>query len=369
MISMWIIWCISLALFTLLAIFSRSYFILILLMILLVLPVVLMLVNRGKAKIELEIKLPNSVEKNQQVIGAIEFKNKGIKSYRIVKSSLVFENILTGENDEQNISLSLLCKNKNEYSFRLKSEHCGNIKISVKNLRLYDFFGLTYKTIRIDKSFNTVVMPDVFPANIKLLSSVVNDYEEINYADKRGQDLSEIFDFREYSVGDSLRQVQWKLSQKHNNLIVKEGSYPSPESVALVMLNGKNSSAINSSAMAEAFVSISQSLCENGTSHKIILTSESDTQLYLYNISNEEDLSAVIPKILSENKVTQSRSFFENCEDLVFEHIVCITCDEKLGSEVLEYCSSVILMGKSDNNEIISFSNENIEQELLEISI
>lgn len=369
MISMWIFWCVLLVLFTLSAIFSQSYFILVLLIILLVLPVILMLVNRVKAKIEFDVKLPTSIEKNQQAIGVVELKNNSLKSYRTVKGSLEFENILTGENGKQNISLSLLCKNKNECLFRLKSEFCGNIKISVKKLRLYDFFGLTYKTIRIDKTFNTVVMPDVFPVNIKLVSGEISNDDDINYANKRGQDLSEIFDFREYSVGDSLRQVQWKLSQKHNNLIVKEGSYPSPESVALVMLNGENSDAVNSSAMAEAFVSISQSLCENGISHKVVLTYENDIQFHLYNISNEEDLSAVIPKILSENKVSQSRSFFENCEDLAFEHIVCITSDEKLGTEALEYCSGVILIGECDNNEIISLSCENIEQELFEISI
>ena len=43
---------------------------------------------------------------------------------------------------------------------------------------------------------------------------------------KKGDDPSEIFDVREYTDGDKIQRIHWKLSGKTGSLMVKEGSLP-----------------------------------------------------------------------------------------------------------------------------------------------
>ena len=369
MILMWIFWILLLVFLSVFSIVSGTMFSLVLLITALILSIVFILLNRIEPKVVFEIRVPERCEKCCQLKGRAVLKNEGLLCYRLINFKLKFKNLLTGEESIQNIKTSLFSKNKCEFDFDLESKLCGTINISCESLKLYDFFGLTYKTLTLEKSFKTTVLPVIFPVKINIKAIGDSISENFSYSEKVGQDLSEVYNFREYVNGDSLRQIQWKLSQKHRNLIVKEGSQPTSQSVALIMLNGESVNAENSSAMAEAFVSISQSLCENGVYHKILLNDDIGIKFNQYDILCEEDIASVIPKILETGNVTDVKGFFENTENLEFEHIVCVTSDSSIADEVLEYCFSVLLAGESQNNKIKCFSPEFMEHELLEIDI
>ena len=51
---------------------------------------------------------------------------------------------------------------------------------------------------------------------------------------RKGNDLSEIFDIREYVPGDDIRSIHWKLSSKTDTLILKEASDPSHYNVVIL---------------------------------------------------------------------------------------------------------------------------------------
>ena len=51
---------------------------------------------------------------------------------------------------------------------------------------------------------------------------------------RKGNDLSEIYDIREYVPGDDIRSIHWKLSSKTENLILREASDPSHYNVVLL---------------------------------------------------------------------------------------------------------------------------------------
>ncbi|MGI6077963.1 MAG: DUF58 domain-containing protein [Fastidiosipilaceae bacterium] len=253
-----------------------------------------------KPHISWSVDCPDSGEKKNTLYGSVRAVNHRPLIYRQMRLDITMKNMLTGEEQKLPLRSALYAKSTQGTDFRLLSKHCGTIRISGKSCRLYDFFGLTYRTVSLNVVHDCVILPDILPLLISLPEVLAMRRDSDFYAgDRPGSDVSEIFDFRDYVPGDQLNHIQWKLSEKHDRLIVKRGSYPLDESLRLWMNAGRSTSPQALEEMAETTISISQSLCEAKQRHELLFREYGQEDLSRYKVEDEGDLMALLSKLLS----------------------------------------------------------------------
>lgn len=336
---------------------------LLLLLSVILIPTIAALINMlHKPQITFELNFPKQCEKKEEACGTVEMKNGSFISYRRVRNVLKLKNRLTQEEIEDSVSVSVGAKGKISIDICFKAKYCGTVEILLSEVRLYDYFGLTFRRINPDVSAAVTVLPEVFPIEIKLAESFGADNVEDYAADRSGNDLSEVYEFAEYKSGDSLHRIQWKLSQKYGYLIVRNGSMPIEKSVMLIMTHSF-ANPEKASAVAEAAVSLANSFCEAGISCKLMIK-DSDG-FSECEIGNEDDLVVFLPKLLS---VSPHGDLLD--EDTVMtSYTVCITDDEKKAKHYNRLGACVFLADGKPSDGIICFSSKKPAEDLFEIEL
>ena len=112
-------------------------------------------------------------------------------------------------------------------TFYLTAERCGIVTAELLHVHVFDVFRLLYTNIRRkEQKISLLVLPK--PIEIPLDSSAppVEDPESDRFADKPGDDPSELFGIREYQPGDPVTRIHWKLSSRSEKLWLKEFGAP-----------------------------------------------------------------------------------------------------------------------------------------------
>ncbi|MGN0546807.1 MAG: DUF58 domain-containing protein [Acutalibacteraceae bacterium] len=273
------------------------------------------------------------------------------------------KNTLTTEMLEETVSTSLSAKDYSELEISFKSRYCGVVEISCKELRAYDFFGLTFRRLKANEFCAVTVLPLLFPVDVSLEMQGGAENVESYAEDRAGSDLSEVFEFADYTLGDSVHQIQWKLSQKHDQMIVRRGSYPL-ENSALLIMSPTQSNPARLSAVAETTVSIAQSLCEAGIRYKMLIWEKE--QFCGYEVDCEEDLAALLTKLLS---VEPNGKMPDETDLREIRHVICITDDLHRAMSFAEINAVVLLADGESQEGIICFSSKNPSEDLFEVKL
>ncbi len=131
------------------------------------------------------------------------------------------------------------------YELYADSKYCSQFAFSVRRARVYDVFQIFSKRVRLleDASLQrgVTVLPESFQIadwpvrpnpNVMVESDVYSNT-------KGGDDVSEIFDIRDYVPGDRLNRIHWKLTSKMDRLMVKELGLPIDCSVLIFLELGR----------------------------------------------------------------------------------------------------------------------------------
>lgn len=127
-------------------------------------------------------------------------------------------------------------------SYRYLSPDSGRIRIRILSVRLLGAFGICSLTQKSRLSYEASVTPVLYDDLFVTVGGANLQQSVGEYADfaLRGHDRSEIFGVRDYSAGDNLNSVHWKLSSKFDSLKTKEyGSTSDYKLLVLVDLSRK----------------------------------------------------------------------------------------------------------------------------------
>lgn len=262
------------------SIFYNVYFTMIFFVAVVLLPFLLLFTAWMSIK-RLEVKVtadPAVTEKNKET--EVRFEVINDSGFPITRLELGFTycNEISGLIKKDKVFLSVDKKNYTYTSFRLSSEHCGNIKIAVKRVRCYDLLGIFRITKKLNQWATISVMPVLHPIAgdlIKKTADMEMQEESIHYLDyKPGNDPSEIFGVREYKEGDRPNQIHWKLSRKNQRLIMKEFSQPLRDR-AILYLSYKNNEKgekllQGTDCFIEAVLSVSEGILGKGHEHRMV---------------------------------------------------------------------------------------------------
>ena len=118
-------------------------------------------------------------------------------------------------------------RNTTRLTFHVTAGSCGLVTAELLNVRVFDMFRLLHTNLRRkEQKASLLVLPH--PIGIPLDNSAppVENQESDTFADKPGDDPSELFGIREYQPGDPVSRIHWKLSSHSDALYLKEFGAP-----------------------------------------------------------------------------------------------------------------------------------------------
>jgi len=244
-----------------------------------------------------------SGEKGGEILLPITAENRFFLPLGRVSCLIEGENRLTGEPFRQTVDFSLGARERREIACRLTSPCCGRIEAHLSCVRLYEWFGLLAFPLRIERETGVTVLPATFPMRLVADFARSSPEDSDEYSDRRpGNDMSEIFQVRDYRPGDSLRQIHWKLTQKFDHLMTKEASLPVDRSILLLFDTARPQDRdvppACFDAAAEVLVSLSQALLEEGWLHSIAWRDAATGGVSLGSVTSTEDLTILLPALL-----------------------------------------------------------------------
>lgn len=338
-------------------------------------------------KISIIVKFPENTDKKKTAHGNIQVINKRYLPYVRIKFTLYGENLLTGEKVEFPVQVSVPSFGKIDIPVKIKDDFCGKIDFSATDMKIYDVFLLTYRSKSCEVKGNMLVLPDWISSDIRINNANHTDLEATDYSDsKSGFDMSEPFGYREYIQGDSPKSINWKLTQKLDNLIVREGGNPVSRLVLILLNTGvSNQDELPEykviDTMIEVNVALSRILLANGIAHGMAWQDQKSNEFNIYEINSEDDLADIILKLLSlqikVDEISCLEHYMKNCKDHDFSNILCVS-PVVPPSELLQYQRTTVLLVEKEKTqevyedgkaEIIPFSSDSMKTDLLNIRI
>ncbi len=153
-----------------------------------------------------------------------------------VELVFIVENLLLGTSWELPVSLSPATAGTERYRLLLHADCPGTVRVSLKSARAVDVLG-----------FCELPMPGAsFKATYTAYPALGDLHLELHLEDEAGEsgarfdlnregtDRSEVFEIRDFSAGDSYKDVHWKLSARTRDLVVRVASRPGDHSIALL---------------------------------------------------------------------------------------------------------------------------------------
>ena len=187
---------------------------------------------RGHMHVPIEIS-----EKGRENLVKISVINQGKRMIFRTKALIVVKDITRGKRKQYWKKLPVLHEGENEFVESIIFHEMGKYELQLKCLRIYDITGLMHVDIRIKDTGKLRVMPGMYEVSVVRTEATKNFYGEADTYDEwfPGYDNNEIFQLREYQRGDRLQNVHWKLTAKHEELIIKEHSLPRSCPVVLLL--------------------------------------------------------------------------------------------------------------------------------------
>lgn len=268
-------------------------------------------------KIDVELKLPEIVQKGEAANGRIIVKNRTIFPIIRAVPKLTLCNTLTREEYRFMPGVSLAPLERRQLPFSFESVHCGQFAFGYKGISVNDFFGLIDIKKRREYEYKRLITPEMFQMHVHLSGSEtpLGDENSINF-NRKGMDLSEPFQLREYVEGDSLRRIHWKLSQKLEKYIVSDPS----QTLERALLVFWDRSALKKEAapdvadtLAEAVVSFCLSLIQEGIPYSVVWSTEDGRCSHIRDVSSLDDMYGIMPELFRSPSPIEGVSGIEEC--------------------------------------------------------
>lgn len=106
--------------------------------------------------------------------------------------------------------------------------YSGNLDVELKEIIVYDYFGLTRSRKKLKSQLKIPVFPvmEYIPVEMLQTNKVAVD-EGNSYSNSTpGSDKTQIFDVSPYKNGDNIKDIHWKLSLKTDEYMIKRYSQP-----------------------------------------------------------------------------------------------------------------------------------------------
>jgi hypothetical protein len=249
--------------------------------------------------------------KGERIPISVQINNPTIFPIVNLKICLTYNNAYSPIKYKKEYLVSVDARTKTSVLCQIRSEYAGNLEISLKAIRIYDYLRLLSLKRKLTGEIKVAVLPVFYELPENEMESRNSKLVESDYysAIKSGDDPSEVFSIREYREGDRLQRIHWKLSRKQGQLMIKEFSDPLNCSVLLFVdlgiADGGNILLFMDSIL-ECALSLSYSFLSRGQMHYFSWYDEKHGACRRIRVVQEKDFYEVVDGLLQALPFTKA---------------------------------------------------------------
>lgn len=167
---------------------------------------------------------------DEQTLGALRYQSEYRRWKKLRRTQLT--------PDTLPLCLSMGTARRAEYRIKLLPRFCGSGEISLHSIRISDYYAMFSLRLPAEVQQNLLVTPEIpeLKTNTSLFRSVSTAVaaadEESEATPTHSASAMPGYEHRSYIPGDSLKRINWKLSSKRHQLMVRQD-----EPVALARLS------------------------------------------------------------------------------------------------------------------------------------
>lgn len=246
---------------------------------------ILAIVDKNKVQVAAQVLL-NDQKNSYLHINVHKTKPLIMTNQLLIRYSL--NHTLFNEKEKKEILIPLTDQ-MDSYDFVFDDSYCGQIQIDCESCALLDVFRLFSMPVEHNKINSCIIYPSKVHVQLGILegNKGIVDYEGV-VQNKKGHDLSEIYDIRKYEPGDDVRSIHWKLSQKIGDIVIREASNLSQYSVLVIPdLALENRQIQEMNRAFSLFIAICERLLENQIGFCIPLVNQNGVDFKEINNLNQ----------------------------------------------------------------------------------
>ena len=218
------------------------------------------------------------------------------------KLKLLIRNEFSGESRAISFPFSM-DRRRGKIRIRLSSSGCGLVSCQLKGVRFYDplwLFGFSGRKKALSQKISVLVLPDFLDLPETVSRKGTEDPDSGRYAaDRAGDDVSELYDIREYRAGDPVSRIHWKLLGRQEEIYIKEGGFPLEES-PLLAADLAETEGEGAEAVLKGMLSLSRNFAVRGIRHRIGLQMGAGEGVFsVFSVEGEASFYETLREIFS----------------------------------------------------------------------
>ena len=309
-------------------------------------------------KLSFEVLMSDKkVKKGEYTTGCLKIKNQSLLS--VTKFELILRCKTNGVYDEKKRTVKgyVGAKGTTEIEIQLSSPYTGILSIEAEQIKVWDYLGFFSSKKKIFGNGTVVIMPSGKKIDIRK-QQVFLGFDNLNRepVNRPGQQPPEIYQIKEYTPGDSIRNIHWKLTARTDQIMSKEYMDEiGTEVFFFIDLRFTEKSAKKINAFWEITSAISLGLISSDIPHCIQWFNVNEKRTVSHDIRSHEDYLNVIENLIITSATDSSQV---NSEEYLHEFY--LHCMNK--ESVLMFNSDLLL--SYNENRLMEFSEENYAQEI-----
>ena len=325
---------------------GEKYTTFILLFILLVLLTGFIFVRLSKPKLSFKFSGQSSSHKQKKELLTFTIKNSSKMPVFNLHFDIVVKNVLMDKEDVVHMIVSLKRGEDKKQSVLIGDSYCGELNIRISNIYISDAFGIFKRSCDEGAVHHHYVLPSMAERFVRDDQISKYDMESYKYSqDKIGNDPSETFGIRAYRGGDSIKAIHWKLSAKHDELMLREFGLPI-ENNLLILIDKNLTDEVtltneDRDICHDNFTSLSYSIVKKGTAHTIGWYNYDKEKFEIYRINTTEDLYNATFSLLSspykKSALSTETHLIESGLDMGYANFIYVSYNETQIERLREY--------------------------------
>lgn len=295
-------------------------------------------VKRMKNHIGVTVKAKESVRKDEQIEYCFQIHtDRRLTMLRGAQIHVSLFSVLVNEIETQDLLLEFDGEHL-DYTWKTKAEDCGEMRLRIEKAELVDLFGLVKEEITSLKGTVTLVYPHWINTDLVFYGRSSGYSENTGIPENRhGNDRNEVLNYRDYMIGDDIRNIHWKLSARSEELIVREAANTNHFDVLLLIDIGqfKNAEELSKNEINTS-VALFRSLAEKMNEYRIpfCLGSVTESGIRLAEVNGRNVPERILGEWLRYSipyECGKGLSFFDmNHYESVFSRLIYISGGGKM---------------------------------------
>ena len=287
-------------------------------------------------KVDISIHTKEAVFKNESMSILIELMNRSFLPVVKAEANVRLMNSFTGEVNEQSIVFSLPSKRRENIRMHLLSEYSGKLHVTVESIIFYDLLGIFSYRKKINEATSYYILPTVYDVTVSVRDEASFLNEDFDHFINKIGIGREYFNLKEYTPGDNIKEIHWKLSSKLDEIVVKENSETVSESFLILFETSylEEKRIITPKlidAMLEVYLGITKLLIEHEKIVSIGWLGKDDEELRIIQVGSLQELHQLYSQILNIEVQKSEKSVLEKFSMLSYEiysHVIYVTIED-----------------------------------------